>query len=95
MFIVLLSQNTDMTSKIEEHERSMSPPPPPTRGRSPRRGPGQSGYDSDTGVQQYYTSPTHRKRTPSPHDAWVRNPGGIPAQVRALLSRLFCRPFDL
>ena len=70
-----------MTTKIAEHERSMSPPPPPVRGRSPRRAHGQTGYDSDTAVQQYYTSPTRRLRDPSPPDEWIRNPGGIPAKV--------------
>ena len=45
-----------------------------------RRTPHQSGYDSDSAIQQYYDPPSHRIREASP-ERWLHNPGGLPDHV--------------
>ncbi|XP_030830306.1 uncharacterized protein LOC115918345, partial [Strongylocentrotus purpuratus] len=52
--------------------------PPAAQTRPPRRTNNQSGYDSDTGIQQYYRPPRRRNFIDPGAEVWLQNPGGLP-----------------
>ncbi|XP_071791346.1 uncharacterized protein [Asterias amurensis] len=77
-----------------EHPTKSHPPTgpvaKPSKGKQmPRRTPHQSGYDSDSAVQQHYETPisNHPRRAPSP-ETWLQNPGGVPVHESEYWNRM-------
>ncbi|XP_041468216.1 tensin-1-like isoform X4 [Lytechinus variegatus] len=61
--------------------------PPATQSRPPRRTNSQSGYDSDTGIQQYYRPPRRRNLIDPGAEVWLQNPGGLPRKESEFWNR--------
>nr|XP_054755241.1 uncharacterized protein LOC129261203 isoform X1 [Lytechinus pictus] len=61
--------------------------PPATQSRPPRRTNSQSGYDSDTGIQQYYRPPRRRNLVDPGAEVWLQNPGGLPRKESEFWNR--------
>ena len=86
-WIFNLNKNFCVDVNNREHPTKSHPPTgpvaKPSKGKQmPRRTPHQSGYDSDSAVQQHYETPisNHPRRAPSP-ETWLQNPGGVPVHV--------------
>ncbi|XP_022079400.1 tensin-2-like isoform X9 [Acanthaster planci] len=71
----------DITSKQSDQPKSQPPTGPrvkPAKVKQvTRRTPYQSGYDSDSAINQYYDPPSNRVGRESP-ERWLHNPGGLP-----------------